>query len=180
MKTKIWIVLLAFTMVACKNADLEKLTKEKDQFYDNLQELKFDYKDAMQLAESYRQFFQRHPKNKEIPDLTMELADLTNNYLNEPKEAISHYSRVIEEYSKYEEVPVAIFMIATIYHDKLKDYEKSKIYYEKLINEYPDHYFVKDAKIMLDNLGKSPEELLDEILKKKREREEKLKQEKEG
>ena len=42
----------------------------------------------------------------------------------------------------------------------LKDFKKAEIVYKDFMKEYPNHEFVAQAKVMLENLGKSDEELL--------------------
>ena len=180
MKNQICFLVLLLLLAGCQNADLKKLNNEKQEFHDKLQKGNFDYENALHLADSYKRYFDKYPDADNIPELTMELANISNNNLNDTKEAIRLYSRIIEDYPNYEEIPAAIFMLATIYHDKLKEYGKAKDYYNKLIDEFPNHYFVKDAKIMLENIGTSPEELFEEIMRKKELREKNLNQGKES
>ena len=107
MKNSLWIVLLVIFLFGCKNgkrsaernSDFEQLTNEKNQFYENLQNRRFNHNEAMGLADSYKKFIDKYPKDDELPVIMMELADISNNYLNNIKDAIKYYSRVIEDFS---------------------------------------------------------------------------------
>ncbi len=59
-----------------------------------------------------------------------------------------------------------MFLMAFAYENYLKDTEKAKQAYEAFLKKYPENQLARDAKFSLDNLGKSPEEVMDMILKK--------------
>jgi hypothetical protein len=40
---------------------------------------------------------------------------------------------------------------------------KAKEYYEKVIDNYPDHVFAKEARVAIQHLGKTDEELIEEF-----------------
>ena len=46
------------------------------------------------------------------------------------------------------------------YANLLKDFENAKYNYQRFIDKYPNHALVHDTKILIENLGKSPEELI--------------------
>lgn len=70
------------------------------------------------------------------------------------------YHKLRTDYPSYSKAGEALFMEAFTYDENLKDYEKAKPLYEKFIEEYPGHTFADDARIMLNNLGKSSEEMI--------------------
>jgi tetratricopeptide (TPR) repeat protein len=74
--------------------------------------------------------------------------DLHNLYPNDPKAAES------------------IFLCGFIYDTYLQKYDEAGRYYKMFIKKYPTHPLAKDAQISIDNLGKSPEELVKEFEKK--------------
>jgi hypothetical protein len=56
-------------------------------------------------------------------------------------------------------------MQGNIYESELNDLDKARECYERYLQYYPNKPFAKDVKVLLDNLGKSPEELLKSIQK---------------
>jgi outer membrane protein assembly factor BamD (BamD/ComL family) len=59
-----------------------------------------------------------------------------------------------------------MFMQAYVYENSLQDYGKAKTVYTEFIRKYPESELVEDARISIRNLGKSPEEILESLLKK--------------
>ncbi|GIV45488.1 MAG: hypothetical protein KatS3mg036_0306 [Ignavibacterium sp.] len=53
-------------------------------------------------------------------------------------------------------------MAGFICAENLKDYKRAEYYYKKFLKAYPDHELASSVKVELDNLGKSPEEILKE------------------
>ena len=56
-----------------------------------------------------------------------------------------------------------MFFKAYIYENQIKNLEKAKEIYLQFIEKYPNDDFAKDAKIALQNLGKSPEQMVREF-----------------
>ena len=56
--------------------------------------------------------------------------------------------------------PKSVFLTAFTYENDLNDIEMARKYYNKFIADYPKDEFVPDAKILLQNLGKDPEEII--------------------
>ena len=55
---------------------------------------------------------------------------------------------------------MALFMKAFLFDESLKDVENARKYYQEFIDKYPNHEFAKQAKLLMENLGKSQEEVL--------------------
>ncbi len=149
-----------------RNTDLDELNNLKEDFFQNVRINMSDPEKAPQLAEKYEHFLATYPKDSLCPSLYMELGGLYLNFLGDPERAIQTYLKIKENYPKNKRVPESLFVIADIYHDYLKDYKEAGIYYKMVIDEYPENHLASQAQILLDNLGKSPEQLLQDILEK--------------
>ena len=57
----------------------------------------------------------------------------------------------------------SIFLCAFIYDTYLQKYDDARRYYKMFLKKYPNHPLAKDAQISLDNLGKTPDELVKEF-----------------
>ncbi len=54
----------------------------------------------------------------------------------------------------------ALFMRAFIYDENLQQYEKAGQLYQAFLQKYPSDEFADDAATLLENLGKTPEEMI--------------------
>ena len=72
---------------------------------------------------------------------------------------ISRYQELLDRYPESDLAYKAQFMIGFIYSEDLCDYPKAREAYRKVIDNYPDSDIVPSAKWMLENMGKSLEEL---------------------
>lgn len=77
--------------------------------------------------------------------------------------AVELYGRIENEFSSHPRAPQALFMQAFTYDENLGQLETAREKYQQFIAKYPQHDFADDAQVMLDNLGKSDEEILREL-----------------
>lgn len=81
-----------------------------------------------------------------------------------------------EIYTKYPNSPRAAdaeFYEAFMYGNVLKDYDKAKELYEAFLAKYPDSEMATSIKAELASFGKTPEQQLEEIMKKNAQQESK-------
>ncbi len=154
-----------------RNSELQSLNEQKNEFYNKLTSSDFDFEEVRNLADNYESFIESYPKDIVCSKLTIELANIYVNFLGDPDKDIELYSSIEEKYHDSEYLPESYFAIANIYNDRLHKLGKASEYYRKLTEEFSDHELSKQAKFLMENIGKTPEELLDVILKKKAERE---------
>lgn len=86
--------------------------------------------------------------------------------MNDPKGAAAIYERVNREFPSYSKAGEALFMLAFTYDEDLNDLGKAKAAYQKFIETYPNDGFADDAEMLIQNLGKSDEEILKELEEK--------------
>jgi tetratricopeptide (TPR) repeat protein len=80
--------------------------------------------------------------------------------------AIRKFQDLIGLYPNDPRAAESMFLCAFIYDTYLQNYDDAGRYYKMFLKKYPNHQLAKDAKISLDNLGKTPEELVKEFEKK--------------
>ena len=85
-----------------------------------------------------------------------EMAALVNQY----GKALGYYDQVLSDFPNSEKVATALFMKGYTLDDKLKNLEEAKAIYEAFLQKYPDDEFADDTKFLLENLGKSEEEII--------------------
>jgi len=118
-----------------------------------------DTKDAANIIHCYLQFADKYPNDTLSPDYLFKAADVSVNVFHS-RESVRLFTRVITEYPKYDKTPQALFLKAFTFENYLGEIDSAKIYYQSFIAQYPNHPFTNDAQISLQNLGKSPEEII--------------------
>lgn len=154
-----------FILTACnsgrdnKLSDIKKL--EQVPLYNN--EGKPDKNQIIKLIKAYEAFSKSFSSDSLAPDFLFSASRLhvLNNDFNS---AIKTLDILIEKYPQSQRTPDCIFSKANIYETNMHDLVNARKNYEILIKEYPNHPLTEDAKILLENLGKSPEDLLQTIL----------------
>jgi TolA-binding protein len=86
--------------------------------------------------------------------------------MNDPKLTASIYQKVYDSYPSFSKAPEALFMLGFTYDEDLGDMEKALVTYTDFLQKYPTHSFADDTQMLLENLGKSDEEILMELEKK--------------
>jgi len=76
------------------------------------------------------------------------------------KKAVEYYQKVFVKYPKFEFAPSALFMSGFIQANNLSNFNEATVTYKKFLEVYPTHELADDAKVELDNMGLSPEEII--------------------
>lgn len=121
-----------------------------------------DLKKAKSLVDMYIAYANQYPKDPNSANLLFKAADISMN-LGTAQSTIALFNRILMEYPDFENRPTVMFLKGFVYEDQLQDYEKAARCYMDFLETYPESDFADDAKISLDNLGKTPEELIKEF-----------------
>jgi tetratricopeptide (TPR) repeat protein len=84
-----------------------------------------------------------------------------------PLVAVDLYDWILTDYIQTMYGPKAIFLKAFTYETDLADIENARKFYTQFVKEYPTDEFADDAQLLLQNLGKDPEELIRQFEKSK-------------
>lgn len=114
---------------------------------------------AGSMIKMYLSYVAAYPADTNSPDYLFRAADLSAK-TNDIHSAIQLYEKLVQEYPENKHTPLAIFLQGFIYENQASDPMKAKPYYEKFLAAYPDHAMAADVAFSLENLGKSPEELI--------------------
>lgn len=86
--------------------------------------------------------------------------------MNNSIRAASFYQMTYQNYPGFSRAGEALFMLGFTYDEDLNDEPKAREYYERFLREYPNHPFADDTQMLIDNLGKTDEEILRELEEK--------------
>lgn len=153
-------IILVFN--ACENSPQSVLQKQIDIMEKQLFEEQkgvIDKKEAANMIQYYVKYTDTYPEDEKSAEYLFKAADISINIFHSPN-TIKLFDRVIAEYPNYEKAPQAQFLKAFTYENYLGDIESAKANYLVFLEKYPDHSFANDAQVSLNNLGKSPEEII--------------------
>ncbi|UCE18294.1 MAG: tetratricopeptide repeat protein [Gemmatimonadota bacterium] len=77
------------------------------------------------------------------------------------EEAVTYYQKFLAEYPENEKYAYkAQFMIGFIYNESLKDTAMARQAFKKVLADYPENDLSDDARWMIENLDKGPEDII--------------------
>lgn len=122
----------------------------------------FDNGKALNLINAYKSYAQNYPQDTMAAVYLVKMAELQVQAVS-PIEAVNTLNRIIKDFPAFRKTPECLFLKGFIYENNLNDIEKARATYTEFLQRYPNHYFAKDAKVLISNLGKTPEELIKEF-----------------
>jgi len=161
------IALIAFFLIlgcSSKKSDKELF----DEAQKNLKEDKIP-----EAVMAFEELINDHTDSELTPEAISQLASLYQNKriksLSEKEnleKAITLFKKLHDEYPKSTYAPSGLFMAGFIYANELQNFKEAEALYKQFLNEYPDNELAPSAQAELDNLGLSPEEILQKNLAK--------------
>src|SRR5688572_10639075 len=157
--------LVLLTILAACSSSREKLSNkinetEKQLYSDS--SMVPDPARAKEIINLYSRFATEFPDDTISASYLFKAGDISSK-INETHQAIELFGRMIEKYPEHPSTPYALFLQGFIYENQLGDSMKAKPYYEAFLKKYPDHPIAGDVSFSLENLGKTPEQLILEI-----------------
>lgn len=141
--------------------------KEEDLYKTALEDLKNG--NTKSAIDNLEKLIEINPLSDFAPDAYFTLAGLYQSIegdsiqiIENYRKALGYYQQLIDNFPNHPRAPEAVFMCGFICAEYLKDYNQASIFYKKFLKAYPDHELVTSVQAELDNLGKSPEEILRE------------------
>lgn len=141
--------------------DANKIKAAEDELF-SAEEGFVDKEKAMELVDMYVAYTDAYPEDSMSVEYLFKSAEFCLN-MGEGQRAIELYDRVINEYPDFRKVPECLFLKGYVYENYLGDLESARAIYLRFIETYPDNEFADDAEVSIQNLGKSPEELIKEF-----------------
>ncbi|MCB0572435.1 MAG: tetratricopeptide repeat protein [Phaeodactylibacter sp.] len=126
-------------------------------FNDSLK--RYDYRITNNYIASCELYAMILPNSPDAPRLLYDAAEASRSVRAFTK-ALKLYEKINTRYPEYEKAPLALFMRAFTLDNDLKRYDEARVLYEEFLAKYPDHDFAEDARAVLENLGKTDEEIL--------------------
>lgn len=120
---------------------------------------------AQQYLDACEAYVLTHPGTDSAAEYLYRASE-TARAVHSPEKCLQYYDQLIEGYPGNKRAIQALFLKGFTYDNDLHNFEIAKKYYEEFLQKYPDDEFASSAQFLLDNLGKSDDELL-QVLQKK-------------
>lgn len=149
--------------ITSKLTNAEMIEDQQDQMYDK--DHRFIASEAKKYVDMCEAFAVLNP---DAPDVAVVLhkAGETARTLSNHKKAIEIYDWILDDYPNHEKTAQALFLKAFTYDNNMKDPKTAKSLYELFLQKYPNDDFADDTKFLLENIGKSDEEIIKGFEKK--------------
>ncbi|MBU0765473.1 MAG: tetratricopeptide repeat protein [Bacteroidetes bacterium] len=165
MKKKVFPTLLicVLSLSSCSESDPAAKDRIKiDELEAKMAEITeqgFDRQLAAEAIGAYIGFAEKYPDDVMAVEYYFKAAKICMS-LELGSQAIMYFNHVETKYPQSERAALSIFMQAFVYETVVRNLNKAEEYYRKFIDKYPDHEFANDARISIEQLGMSPEELI--------------------
>lgn len=157
---------LCFTLLACESPK-EKSLKEIETL--EAQDSVFNPENLEKQKNAYMSFADKYPDDERTPEFLFKSAQrlgaiaAEKNNIQMHEEAIQLFEKIINTYPKNHYAEESMFLIGFVYENHLNNTAKAKQAYEKFLQQYPNSELAEDAQKAITYLGKSPEEVLQNI-----------------
>jgi len=166
MKSISLLFLILVMFVGCSSKKTDKELFEEAQT--SIQQQKYP-----EAAMAFEELTNDYPESSLAPNSLSQLASIYQNKqiktLSEKEsleKAIQLFKKLHDEYPASEYAASSLFMAGFIYANELQNFEEAKNCYQQFLKEYPNDELVASAQAELDNMGMSPEEILQKRMAK--------------
>ncbi|GEM_PF-1548095 len=136
----------------------QQLAQLGKELYD-IESQQIDYKKVAAFIEISELYAALLPQDSLSPVLLLRAAEAAR-LVKQFDKAHVLYEWIVNRYPDHPKTADAVFMIAFTWDNDMGQYDSARVWYERFLHTYPTHGFADDAQILLQNLGKSPEELI--------------------
>lgn len=127
----------------------------------------FNKQRADSLLAMYLDFISDHPDDSLSPGYLFKAANLSMN-TGDGTKSLELFDRYLRDYPGKPKAAMCLFFKAFIYENVRQDIDKARETYLLFIEKYPNDEFAKDARMALMNLGKTPDQLVQEFEERNR------------
>ena len=162
MKKITFITIAILTVVACQSPKEKALSNIK---LLEANDSVFSPEQIENVKKAYIDFATKYPDDELSPEFLFK-AGQRCNVTAEHDKAIALFQDVIDKYPTHKIAEEALFLQGYVYENSMQDFSKAKEIYLKFIAQYPTSELAQDAKFSIKNLGKTPEQIFEEMNQK--------------
>ena len=157
LKKLVGLIIAVTFLVACQSS--KSKLGEQIAVLEKETSAEFDVQKLDNLLSLYHQYIKKFPQDATIEEYLFKAGTLSMT-LRKGGEALSDFTTLIDRFPQSVHLAEAYYYKAFVYEDIIYDIEAARIAYNEFISRFPDHQFVNDAKLSIQYLGMSPEEIV--------------------
>jgi len=165
-KSGLVVIALLLLLAACHpKADwsVVKIERMEQTLLNNAQQGRVDSMSVVRLLDAYENFADRHTNHAKSPEFLLKAADFYR-YMGKPLRSIVMYDMIYTNFPNFEKRPFALFLQGFIFENEVHNIDAAREKYHQFLKQYPDHKIADDVRTSLRNLGKTPEQLVQEFM----------------
>ena len=131
----------------------------EDQLWQKVEETRVrgNYDSTIQVCQT---LLKEYPDGKNASAALYMLGDMSQNATHNYAAAVNYYHAFVTKYPDLNSTPVAMFVMGFIYNNNLQMVDSARAAYNVFLAKFPNHELAASAKFELDNLGKTPDEII--------------------
>lgn len=119
----------------------------------------FDPNKANTLIDAYNDYIVGNPQGQNAAEYLFKTAEIQRSLKEYPK-AVQTFQRILNDYPDYAKRPHSLFLMGFTYENDMRNLNEAKKIYNDFMSKYPSHELAQSVKFSLENLGKSPEDII--------------------
>lgn len=140
--------------------------KQGEKIFENPDQYGLNKLNAQHYVDVCEAYALGNPDSETAPVNLYKAAEIARSLRTFPK-TLSLYDWISEKYPNFDKAPTTLFLKGFIIENELKNAELAKSIYTEFLEKYPDNDLADDVKFLVENIGKSNEEILKIIEDKK-------------
>lgn len=129
-----------------------------ESIFENPDDMGLNRNASMNYIDACQAYALSHPGDKQSPEYLYKAAEVAKSIRSSSK-SLSLYDWILTKYPDHERAPTALFIKGFILENELKNQVSAKKVYTEFLEKYPSHQLADDVKFLVENLGKSDEEI---------------------
>ena len=125
---------------------------------------------SLRFVDACEAFATAYHTSSAAPEYLFKAAEVAKSIRTFTK-SLSIYDWIIEKYPNYDKTPTSLFLKGFIIENNLGDDDKAREVYNEFLAKYPQHDLADDIEFLLENLGKTDEEILQMIEERRKQQE---------
>ncbi len=164
MKAKLGLLaLVILSMLACQSTDQSSVTEQSltdlsKKMYNETTN-RIDETVAEQFIASCEAFAKANPTHEKAPEYLLKAGE-TARTMKKFQRGLGLYDQVITNYAEHPKAAQALFLKGFTLDNDMKQVDQAKAIYESFLKKYPNDEFADDTQFLLNNLGKTDDEII--------------------
>ncbi len=129
-----------------------------ESIFENPDDMGLNRNASMNYIDACQAYALSNPGSKNSPEYLYKAAEVAKSIRSSSK-SLSLYDWILNKYPDHERAPTALFIKGFILENELKNQVSAKAVYQQFLEKYPNHQLADDVNFLVENLGKSDEEI---------------------